>query len=338
MSAQACGVLRWTWRSVSLCSPLLFPVKQQAALVGIPRLFCSAPPPPKAVQHPEPELTMRALAEMGFSETQAEVVYEVAKKKRCKHQVPILTSLFVLGFNPDSMLKVLEKCPDLYVVKESQLQQRIANLRKLGLLEGSLQRVISHYPQILSLPIKKVNAVSRLLREKCQFTVQQVTDILRDSPHILQEDHTSLEYVFQYAYFRMGCQQAEMVKAKLFRLSVEELQCRHGFLERRGLYQTPDKKGQTLIVNPKLKDFLPVSEETFLTKIALSTQEEFDVFRKLLARELEEERGREHTRTASDEGSDEEGDKSGDYDEETKEEEDVKDTGYNKRRKQRWEP
>lgn len=99
----------------------------------------------------------------------------------------------------------------------------------------------------------------------------------------------------------MGCHQAEMVKAKLFRLSLEELRCRHSFLERQGLYQTPDKKGQTLVLNPRLKDFLSVSEEIFVADIAKGTQGEFDVFKKFVAREQEEEeRGEEYSRSDDD--------------------------------------
>ena len=86
----------------------------------------------------------------------------------------------------------------------------------------------------------------------------------------------------------MGVKQAEMVKAKLFKVSMEELRCRHCFLERRGFYQTPDKKGQTLIVNPKLKDFLFTPEDVFLSQFAMATKEELDMFRKLIAREDEE--------------------------------------------------
>lgn len=95
--------------------------------------------------------------------------------------------------------------------------------------------------------------------------------------------------LLQYVYFRMGCRQAEMVKTKLFTLTLEELRCRHSFLERRGLFQTPDKKGQTLVLNPRLKDFLSISQELYLTDVANATQEEFDVFQKLVAREQEEE-------------------------------------------------
>lgn len=77
---------------------------------------------------------------MGFTETQAEHVYDAVSRVRggsaAKHALSTLTALFVLGLNPSSVLKVLEKCPELYTVKESQLQQRIGNLRKLGLVEG----------------------------------------------------------------------------------------------------------------------------------------------------------------------------------------------------------
>ncbi|XP_065118132.1 transcription termination factor 4, mitochondrial [Paramisgurnus dabryanus] len=243
----------------------------------------------QVTQPPGVKLTVNSLLEMGFSEIQAEEMHESVLKSRGKHVPSILTALLVLGLNPSSILKIMQKCPEVHSLKGEEIQQRVNHLRKMGLVEGSLQRVISHYPKIMALPIKRVNMVSRLLREKCQFTVQQVTDILRDSPEVVEEDLAQLEYKFQYAYFRMGVRQAEMVKAKLFRLTLSELRCRHCFLERRGMYQTPDKKGQTLILNPSLKDFLCVSEETYLTQVAKATAEEFHVFCKLMEREQEEE-------------------------------------------------
>lgn len=64
-------------------------------------------------------------------------------------------------------------------------------------LTGSLQRMVAHYPQILTLPVKTVKNVVTFFREKCLFTVQQVTNILRDSPAVIMEDHDQLEYKFQ---------------------------------------------------------------------------------------------------------------------------------------------
>lgn len=93
----------------------------------------------------------------------------------------------------------------------------------------------------------------------------------------------------QYVFFRMGVKQEEIVKSKLFRCSLEEVRHRHCFLERRGLYQTPDKNGQTTIVNPKLDCILNVDEETFLTQLAKASAEEYDVFKRLVAREWKEE-------------------------------------------------
>lgn len=94
----------------------------------------------------------------------------------------------------------------------------------------------------------------------------------------------------QYVYFRMGVKQEEIVKSKLFRSSLEEVRHRHCFLERRGLYQTPDKNGQTTIVNPKLDSILNADEDTFLTQLAKASAEEYDVFKRLVAREWKEER------------------------------------------------
>ena len=64
-------------------------------------------------------------------------------------------------------------------------------------LTGSLQRTVAHYPKILAVPVKLVKNVVLFLREKCLFTAQQVTDILRDSPAVALEDLGELEYKFQ---------------------------------------------------------------------------------------------------------------------------------------------
>lgn len=86
------------------------------------------------------ELSLRSLLEMGFTETQAEHLYDAASRVRggnvAGQVMSTLSVLFVLGLNPSSVLKVLQKSPELYTAKEPQLQQRLGNLRKLGLVEG----------------------------------------------------------------------------------------------------------------------------------------------------------------------------------------------------------
>ncbi|KAJ0011660.1 hypothetical protein NQD34_012635 [Periophthalmus magnuspinnatus] len=270
---QIAWIARFT--SCSLSGSVLCPRCHQPPLCLTRRLCSSAADNIPQNQEPRVELSLRGLLDMGFTDTQAEHIYDTVGKSRgestAKHTLSTLSALIVLGLNPSSVLKLLEKCPELYSIKEAQLQQRIANLRKLGLVEGSLQRVVAHHPQILTMKVKKINSTVMFLKEKCLFTSQQVTDILRDSPTIIQEDMAQIQYKFQYVYFRMGVKQAEMVKSRLFRFTLDEVRNRHCFLERRGLFETPDKKGQTTIVNPKLGSILNVDQDMFVTQVAKAT-------------------------------------------------------------------
>lgn len=91
----------------------------------------------------------------------------------------------------------------------------------------------------------------------------------------------------------MGVKHADVVRTDFLQHSITKIKQRHVFLERLGRYQTPDKKGQTQIPNPLFKDILRVSEAEFLARTAHSSAEEFEVFKKLFAREEEEESERQ---------------------------------------------
>ncbi|XP_010559598.1 PREDICTED: transcription termination factor 4, mitochondrial [Haliaeetus leucocephalus] len=155
-----------------------------------------------------------------------------------------------------------------------------------------LQRAVRRCPQLFTVPRKRMAAAVRLLRERCLFTAEQLREVLGTCPAVLLEEPRRLHHHFQYVYFRMGVQQKEMVKARLFRMPFAELRNRHIFLERRGLYQTPHK-GQTQTSNPKLKDILQLPEKDFLASLARSTPEEYEVFKKLLAQEEDEDEDNE---------------------------------------------
>lgn len=97
-----------------------------------------------------PELSLPVLIDMGFTDTQAEQILQSVSKARggggaAKQCLSTLTALFVLGLNPSSVMKLLMKCPELYTLKESHLQQRISNLRKLGLGEGEIMTFFNDY-------------------------------------------------------------------------------------------------------------------------------------------------------------------------------------------------
>ncbi|XP_067850914.1 transcription termination factor 4, mitochondrial [Heptranchias perlo] len=257
----------------------------------------------------ELESVVESILKLGFSQVQVRQLLALNPRiavQPSQKSMPALCILNALGLNPSSIIKVLEKCPQLFGAKDHQLQPRIDNLRKHGLGEGSLQRVLVQCPQILNLSANQVNNTVRFFKDKCVFTAQQVTEILRTSPNVLFEKFEELEYKFQYAYFRMGIKQPEITKSGMFRVPLEELKQRHIFLERLGFYQTPDKKGQTQIINPKLKGILNISEDNFLAKVAMSSWEEFDIFKKLLSLEEMEKEELEDSEWEDDEESEEE--------------------------------
>ncbi|XP_063647076.1 transcription termination factor 4, mitochondrial isoform X1 [Pan troglodytes] len=194
-------------------------------------------------------------------------------------------------------------------------------------LSGKLKRVLYCCPEIFTMRQQDINDTVRLLKEKCLFTVQQVTRILHSCPSVLREDLGQLEYKFQYAYFRMGIKHPDIVKSEYLQYSLTKIKQRHIYLERLGRYQTPDKKGQTQIPNPLLKDILRVSEAEFLARTACTSVEEFQVFKKLLAREEEESESStsDDKRASLDGDEDEEDEEDNDEDDDDEDDDEAED-------------
>ncbi|KAM6304948.1 transcription termination factor 4, mitochondrial [Aegotheles albertisi] len=228
------------------------------------------------------------LRAMGFSAEQARRLLGLQPRLGPQRTEAAAAQLLLLGLGAEAALRLLERSPALLRAPPERLRDRAEELRRLGLGGGQLQQAVSRCPQLFTVPRRRMAAAVRLLRERCLFTAEQLRELLGTCPAVLLEEPQCLHHHFQYAYFRMGVQQKEMVRARLFSVPFAELRNRHIFLERRGLYQTPHK-GQTQTSNPKLKDILHLSEKAFLASLAHSTPEEYEVFRKLLAQEEEEE-------------------------------------------------
>ncbi|XP_054242200.1 transcription termination factor 4, mitochondrial [Indicator indicator] len=225
---------------------------------------------------------------MGFSEEQARRLLGLQPQLSPERQEAAAAQLLLLGLSTEAALDLLERSPALLRLPTERLRARADELRRLGLAGGQLQRAVSRCPQLFTVPRRRMAAAVRLLREQCLFTAEQLREVLGTSPAVLLQEPRLLHHHFQYAYFRMGVQQKEMVKARLFQMPFTELRNRHSFLERRGLYQTP-YKGQSQTSNPILKSVLQLPEKEFLESLACATPEEYEVFKKMLAREEEGE-------------------------------------------------
>ncbi|XP_069858241.1 transcription termination factor 4, mitochondrial [Dipodomys merriami] len=235
------------------------------------------------------EMVISSLHDMGFTDAHINELLSIQPDANHRQLLDIISEFILLGVNPEPVCVALKRCPQLLKLPKAQMKKRSSYLRKLGLGEGKLKKVLYGCPEIFTMHRRVIDGVVQVLKEKCLFPVQQVTEILYRCPSVLRECPNELEYKFQYAYFRMGIKHLDIVKTEFLQYSISKIKQRHIFLERLGRYQTPDKKGQTQIANPFLKDILRVSEAEFLARTACSTAEEFEVFKKLLTREEQEE-------------------------------------------------
>ncbi|XP_022101330.1 transcription termination factor 4, mitochondrial-like isoform X1 [Acanthaster planci] len=221
-----------------------------------------------------------------------------AQQDALMQNLQFLEELRVVG---NQALLVLDRNPKVWGADEAVLRDRVRRLRKLGLVEGSLQKVITNWPAILTLRKSRLNGSIDMLR-KCQFSGRQITAIVISSPQVLDSQPADIELRFQYVYFTMGLQkQADMVQANLFKYSLEHIRCRHLVLERLGVYQLPSKPGGTRADNPKLCRIVDCTDARFAQKCAGISPEEYETFQ----RNLEDEAKRDDegdTEEETDEG------------------------------------
>ncbi|XP_006814988.2 transcription termination factor 4, mitochondrial-like [Saccoglossus kowalevskii] len=195
--------------------------------------------------------------------------------------------LFNLVFKPHEVYRILTLAPDIVNTEISQLDNNIKLLRKLGIQDGTLQKTIASCPTILIVKTKQFKLILKTLKERCQFSKEQVCKIIQTCPTVVHEDAYKMEVKFQYVYFTMGIQDPKsQVIARVFKHNLFHIRKRHEFLERMGLYERPDKKGMTQIENPSLKQIIDTTNERFAVKIAKSSVEDFQAFSNVFVNEV----------------------------------------------------
>ncbi|KAL6036762.1 hypothetical protein STEG23_014996 [Scotinomys teguina] len=254
----------------------------------------------------ELEKAVTSLQDMGFDEAHINSLLTMQPSVHLQQLLDIISEFLLLGLHPEPVFMALKKNPQLLKLSPTQMKKRSSYLRKLGLGGGKLKRVLHGCPEVFTMSQRDMDHVVKVLKERCLFSGQQVTELLNRCPGIFQMDPSELEFKFQYAYFRMGLKHLDIVRTDFLQYPVTKIKQRHIYLERLGRYQTPDKKGQTQIPNPLLKDILRVSEAEFLARTACSSAEEFEVFKKLLDREEEESESHASEEEEEEEEDDEE--------------------------------
>ncbi|XP_019618142.1 PREDICTED: transcription termination factor 4, mitochondrial-like [Branchiostoma belcheri] len=192
-----------------------------------------------------------------------------------------------LDISKNKVMDLLSTYPEILREQPADLKRKVQSLQKHVASVENVAKVVLKCPQVLTLPLSKVRGVVAVLKDNCQFKSAQVQTILTTTPVVLLASPEHAELLFQYAFFAMGATREDMVRAFLFRHTWEHIRSRHMFLERRGMYQPPDKKGKTKDPNPPLRDILATTTKDFLTQVAFASYEEYATFEALLEQEEE---------------------------------------------------
>nr|KAF6450698.1 mitochondrial transcription termination factor 4 [Molossus molossus] len=152
----------------------------------------------------EREEVIRALLDMGFSDVHAQELLSIQPSPHPRQLLDIVSELILLGVNPEPVCVALKKSPQLLKLPVMHVKKRSAYLRKLGLEEGKLKRVLHCCPEVLTMSQRDIDSIVRVLREKCLFTAQQVTEVLHRCPQLLREAPGEVEYKFQKLSFWPG--------------------------------------------------------------------------------------------------------------------------------------
>uniref|UniRef100_A0A8C5JUJ3 Mitochondrial transcription termination factor 4 n=1 Tax=Jaculus jaculus TaxID=51337 RepID=A0A8C5JUJ3_JACJA len=145
----------------------------------------------------EIEKVISSLLDMGFSDAHISELLSIQPGTNLQQMLDIIAEFILLGLNPEPVCMALKKSPQILKLPTVQIKKRSSYLRKLGLGEGKLKKVLSGCPEVFTARHQDIDVTVRVLKEKCLFTVQQVTEILHRCPAVFRENPSELEYKFQ---------------------------------------------------------------------------------------------------------------------------------------------
>lgn len=225
------------------------------------------------------------------------------------------------GFRPLQALNLLADHPDLWTRKAEYFVSIMETLRGLGFQDGNLQQFMVRCRPVFQLSPQDINMCFVTLLKA--FSRDDCLHIIDKNPAIFAFPAEDVEEKYLYVINEMGIEDDSIIaKSHLFSRSVLDIHTRHVFLVRAGLYEKPNKRGETKIQNPSLSDIIDLNDSEFAQKVGGMTEEEFLAFQELYAREIADDN------EVSDDG-DAEGDEDDDEYDDSEEEEDRK--SYHKR-------
>ncbi|XP_039950186.1 transcription termination factor 4, mitochondrial [Bactrocera tryoni] len=193
------------------------------------------------------------------------------------------------GLNTSNFLRIAVGNPDVLARPKQRIIDAFENWRSCQFGEKLLFLLLTKYPELLNVSdgLRLRKHISYL--KTFAGTDKNVWKLLMNCPDLMEQSEHRIEEKVSYLKEVMRIEIPEIIKSEALSKPLEEIRCRHVFLERLGLFvprplkANPDEPSK----NPRLYQITNTSEKTFATKVCHVTLIEFEAFKELYERELQ---------------------------------------------------
>lgn len=212
------------------------------------------------------------------------------------------------GLGTNSFLQIVTGNPKILMRSPRKIVDTLEYWRSCQFGEHFLFLLITKYPFLMDVDDKRRLLKQISFLQSYVSTSKNVWKLLMNCPTLIEQTESAIEAKILYMKEKMRIDIPEIVKSEALGKPLEEIRCRHVFMERLGLFKPRPLKADPNepSKNPRLYKITDTSEKTFATKVCHVTLAEFEAFKELYARELERLREEEEEDDEDDLLSDEE--------------------------------
>lgn len=188
--------------------------------------------------------------------------------------------------------QMISQNPALMRKPDNVLNQRLEIWRSLQFGDIKMTYLLSEQPELFDIEhaksvMSKVSVIQTLIGQNDN----NLYKLLVASPYVLTRTVQELTEMAMFIGRTLKIQdKSEIYKSSVMSKELKFLKTRYTFLNRLGLYNVKRiVKPTDINKNPKLTNLVDTDDKRFATKVAYVTHEEYDIFKELYERELEDE-------------------------------------------------
>jgi mTERF domain-containing protein, mitochondrial len=195
------------------------------------------------------------------------------------------------GFNMLKFTSIIQQNPTLMRKDEKEIYDRLEQWRSFHFGDMKLTFLLSEQPELFDIPhnkslLYKISVIKSLIGNN----ISSLYKLLVSSPMVFTRTPNELNAMADYIkqFLRIN-DMSEVYKSSVMAQELDFLKTRYTFMKRLGMYVIKRKmKEGEISKNPKLTLLVDTDDKKFATKVCGVTLDEYEVFKELFKKELED--------------------------------------------------